>query len=713
MRNAGIATLMVLLLSAALVSCAPTVTTVMVTATPAHSPTSPPAPTTEASAAQTPLAEIPLSNTNADRIELLQTLGPIASRVTDLAFSPDGTRLAVAGGAGTVHLWDLSSGSETSLFHVHNTGSWGVLFSPNGELLAAVGGDVLKVWEIESGGELHTLTGHGEFLLGAAFSPDGALLATAGTDHAIKIWDMATGEELRTLSGHTGNVFSVTFSPDGLRLASASGIPDSTVRLWDVASGQVVQTLSGHGGDVHDLALSPDGTLLVSGGTDRTARLWDVESGEVLHTLRGYRDVVYGLAYSPDGSLAAAATGSDRAITLWDTQSGQVARTLGGHSDEVNGVAFSPDGTLLASGENDGTVFLWGTAPLLLLSHGPQTFGNVQTYQVGLGDLDGDGDLDAVSANMARNDSRVWLNDGTGSFTDTGQRLTQEGHGVGVGDLDGDGDLDLFMTCASSGTYGDERALPSRVYLNDGTGSFHDSGQDLGDNNLSGNHVNLVDLDSDGDLDAHVVYYQEPDLVYLNDGSAVFTESGLAIPEYSTWGDLDSDGDIDVFAKDVEQGYRVYLNDGAGILSEYWHMPDVNVLHGGVALADFDDDGDLDAFVTNGLRSPDYPTLVLLNDGAGSFTDSGQRLSATNGASLGTGDLNGDGHIDVFISNFQRSNQVWINDGTGRFLFSGLNLGEDDPTTEVSLGDLDNDGDLDVIIGSFGGDVQIWFNGSE
>ena len=205
-------------------------------------------------------------------------------------------------------------------------------------------------------------------------------------------------------------------------------------------------------------------------------------------------------------------------------------------------------------------------APLLLLENSPQSFGRTETFQVGLGDLDGDGDLDAVFANMAANDSQVWFNDGQGTFQDSGQKLTQQGHGLGLGDLDGDGDLDIFMTCAHFGSGGGWSKKPSRVYLNDGQGTFEDSGQDLGDAELSGNGVNLIDLDGDGDLDAHVIYYEVggmADRVYLNDGAGRFNDSGLALEqEEIAWGDLDADGDLDMLAKAYGEGYRVLLNDG-------------------------------------------------------------------------------------------------------------------------------------------------------
>ena len=64
------------------------------------------------------------------------------------------------------------------------------------------------------------------------------------------------------------------------------------------------------------------------------------------------------------------------------------------------------------------------------------SYGNAPTFQVGLGDLDGDGDLDAVFANMHA-ESQMWLNDGNGRFVNSNQRLGSETHCVGIGDVDG------------------------------------------------------------------------------------------------------------------------------------------------------------------------------------------------------------------------------------------------------------------------------------
>ena len=336
-----------------------------------------------------------------------------------------------------------------------------------------------------------------------------------------------------------------------------------------------------------------------------------------------------------------------------------------------------------------------------------QQFTAHETFQAGLGDLDGDGDLDAVFANPQRNSSQVWLNDGSGTLIDTGQKLTQYGHGVVLADFDEDGDLDAFIVCHQFVT-------PSRIYLNDGHGVMLDTGQDLGDASISANEVNLLDLNGDGHVDVHVMYYSPdglPDKVYLNNGQAIFSDSGLALDEDAiAWGDLDGDGDMDYFGKRWGQGYVVQLNDGSGQFSTGWQMVDSQSSLGDIALADFDRDGDLDALVTNGFRDTDgFPSRLFLNDGAGQFTDSGQILNPTIGSHLAVGDLDLDGDLDIFIANSDLPDEVWLNDGTGHFSDSGLGL-EGKFSVKPSLGDLDGDGDLDVFVGSLMNKPHIWFN---
>ncbi len=359
-------------------------------------------------------------------------------------------------------------------------------------------------------------------------------------------------------------------------------------------------------------------------------------------------------------------------------------------------------------------------AAALILEKSAQALGMRETFQAALGDLDGDGDLDAVFANPMRNHGQVWLNDGRGTFVNTGQQLTQYGHGVGLADFDADGDLDAVMVCH-------QNSAATKVYLNDGAGILTATAQDFGDARISAADMNLLDLNGDGFVDIHVLYYSEsgvPDKVYLNEGGvpggtpAVFLDSGLLLDEdFIAWGDLDGDGDVDYFGKHWGEGYGVMLNDGGvqgGTLGQFtlgWQMEDQQASVGDVALADFDGDGDLDAMISNGFRDTgSRPARLLWNDGSGVFTGSGLLLNETMGAHFAVGDLDLDGRLDVVVTNMDRPNEVWLNRGA-QFLDSGLRLGD---ATEMSgrptLGDLDGDGDLDIVIGRFRGGAEIWFN---
>ena len=350
-----------------------------------------------------------------------------------------------------------------------------------------------------------------------------------------------------------------------------------------------------------------------------------------------------------------------------------------------------------------------------LLEKSSQVFEPVWSFQPGLADLDNDGDLDVVLPNMGRNFSQVLFNNGKGKFDDSGQKLTQQGHGVGIGDLNGDGYLDCIITCAG---YGENKVFtykPTTVYLNDGKGVFRDSGLDLGDGvkDRGGYVVGLSDMDGDGDLDFVKGLWRSPTKIFLNDGKGRFSDSGKTIPKNSFLGDLDGDGDTDVFVKETGVGYKTLLNNGAMDFIEHWKGEDNHAIGSAkdTALGDLDGDGDLDVFITNGDRSGSFPSLVWLNDGTGRFTDSAQQLGSSFFGWIVLGDLNGDGSLDAFISNFQQPNQIWFNDGSGNFSDSGLRLSGEATTRGCALGDLDGDGDLDVFVANFRtGSNEIWFN---
>jgi Tol biopolymer transport system component len=539
-----------------------------------------------------------------------------------------------------------------------------------------------------------------------AWSPDGTSIifdADYDSDGFAEIYTMnPDGSAVTRLTFNTANDQFADWSPDGKQITFSSDRAGN----WDI------YTMDVDGRDQKPLtsspdwelfpAWSPDGSQIAFNGLGPNSRNTDVYvmdvDGSNIRQLTQSPGFDESPAWSPNGSLIAFQTQRDGNFEIY---------VMNPDGSDQRALATNPANELWPSW-GPAAKFPVNAATPLLFEQSGQELGMRETVQAALGDLDQDGDLDAVFANPMRSNSAVWLNDGFGEFVNTGQQLTQYGHGVGLADFDQDGDLDAFIVCH-------QFYAGSKVYLNDGTGMFSDSGQDLNDTQLSAAEVNLIDLNGDDYMDVHVAYYDPsglPDQVYLNDGKAMFRDSGLALEEDGiAWGDLDMDGDVDYFGKRWGVGYVVQLNDGTGAFYEGWHMTDEDATVGGIALADFDNDGDLDALVTNGHRSTgSFPSRLLLNSGDGQFTDSQQHLNDTQGAELAVGDLDLDGDLDAFITNMDRSNEVWLNDH-GRFTDSGLRLGIiNDLSGRPSLGDLDGDGDLDAIVGRFQGGAEIWFN---
>ena len=292
--------------------------------------------------------------------------------VMDVKFSPDGTRLAVAGGIGIL-LYDTQTYDKPDLLKGHTGYIWCIAFRPDGKVLASAGQDrTVRLWDVNTRQQIRTFGINVYPTSNITFSPDGKTLASAtggnNTEDVMNVylWDADTGKRLRTLSGHTSILNDVAFRPDGNMLASACD--DQTVRLWDANTGQHIRTLSGHTKMVESVAFSPDGNMLVSGGGyENFIRLWNVHTGQQIRTLRldnvyiekfskykgekGWNSITgEDVAFSPDGNTIA--TSGFSSIHLWDTESGQHYRVFhnGKYPEHATDVAFSPDGRTIAGG---------------------------------------------------------------------------------------------------------------------------------------------------------------------------------------------------------------------------------------------------------------------------------------------------------------------------------------------------------------------------
>lgn len=356
-----------------------------------------------------------------------------------------------------------------------------------------------------------------------------------------------------------------------------------------------------------------------------------------------------------------------------------------------------------------GMVLLMSAMTAVAAAGGPGAFvdsgqrlGNSDSYWAALGDLDGDGDLDAFIANyrsLSRQPNRVWLNDGIGNFSDSGQLVGNLSSRVALlGDFDNDGDLDVFV--------GNGLEQPDLVWLNDGSGVFSDSGQRLG--RVATDSAELADLNGDGYLDAFIasasaVPFGNPaNLVFWGSAVGTFTDSGQrlgnSLSESVALGDLDGDDDLDAFVGNrAPFADKVWWNTGAGYFADSAQSLSTGNSFG-VALGDVDDDDDLDAFIANHGGT----NTVWLNDGWGAFTDSGQALGSFTSFDVKLADLDEDDDLDAFVSNSGvappgQPNTVWWNDASGVFTDSGQRLGNS-LSSRAALADLDGDGDLDAFI---------------
>jgi eukaryotic-like serine/threonine-protein kinase len=296
--------------------------------------------------------------------ELLHALEGHVFRAINVAFSPDGRRLATTGQDKTVKLWDVETGREVLTLRDHADITSRVLFSPDGRRLASVSVEgTLRVWDgapLEGDGPRRARTlEHPGVVYGVAASPDGRRLASAAADHVVRIWDGETGRELDALTGHTGPVLCVAYSPDGRWLAS--GGADRAVWVRDAATGRAAHVLRDFSGPVRTLDFSRDGRRLVACGGLQQALVFDTAAGRVSAVLSGHEDFVHAATFSPDGAHVATA-GSDMTVRVWDAATGREVRCLRGHAGRVFCVAFSPDGRELASGDSDLKVKVWDWA---------------------------------------------------------------------------------------------------------------------------------------------------------------------------------------------------------------------------------------------------------------------------------------------------------------------------------------------------------------
>jgi hypothetical protein len=344
---------------------------------------------------------------------------------------------------------------------------------------------------------------------------------------------------------------------------------------------------------------------------------------------------------------------------------------------------------------------------------------NLYDGAVAWGDYDNDGDLDLVMTGLDGNDhpvSLIYSNCGNSTFVQSDIVLPGLYAGaVAWGDYDNDGYLDLLVTGATSLDYPYQPI--SRLYRNQGNGTFTDSGIALEAVDTSA--VAWGDYDNDGHPDIVLTGWSssgQTSRIYRNNGDGTFADSGIPLtPVYNgavAWDDYDNDGRLDLLLTGSSSSgpvAKLYRNNGDGTFSAQTPaqlgVALIGVESGGVAWGDYDNDGNLD-FVLTGLDF-DYNPVALIyhNGGNGTFAQSGIVLTNVDSSSVAWGDYNHDGKLDLALMGYADTGYVCVlyrNQGNGTFTaVPPAELGVSLPNLAVgslAWGDYDLDGDLDLLL---------------
>jgi WD40 repeat protein len=269
----------------------------------------------------------------ADGSGLIARLLGEAPRIESVAFSPDGKLLAVAGGAparfGQVQIWDVSSHQQLKAFKVSTDTPYGISFSPDGKRVAFGGADKsVRVISVEDGKESMKFDNHGDWTFGAVFSHNGKRVLSCSRDRAMKLIDASSGQFIDDVNKLLEPILCFARHPKEDKIVYGGEL--GTPRVYRISDNQnrgtgntarddnLLREFERQPGAIHAVSFSAGGSRIAVGGNFPEVRIYRVDDGSRSATLKGHEGAIFAIAFREDGSVYTG--GFDGKIRVYDNK---------------------------------------------------------------------------------------------------------------------------------------------------------------------------------------------------------------------------------------------------------------------------------------------------------------------------------------------------------------------------------------------------------
>ena len=302
--------------------------------------------------------------------------------VTAVAYSPDGSTLAVSG-VNEVLLYDTVNFELKARLVGKARRIESLTYTADGKVLGIAGGSPaqfgeVQFWDTETNTLIKAIRASYDTVYGLSFSPDASRVAFGCSDQTVRVLSVEDEKELIKFDNHSDWVFGTIFSVDGSHFVSCGR--DTALKLVEVDTGSFVDDINSSNkgyGEINTIARHPSKDQVLSAGEDRIPRLYkifreirrDVGNTDfnLIQAYEAQSGTIEGVAFSADGSRFATGSAGGEA-RIYNVEDGKRLASMQGDAVGVFAVSFHPNGTQLATGGFDGKIRIFDPASGKLLN---------------------------------------------------------------------------------------------------------------------------------------------------------------------------------------------------------------------------------------------------------------------------------------------------------------------------------------------------------